>query len=473
MFTRVYFCIIIFILSNIAQGSNNTLDGFADIVDPLMPAVVNINTVKYNKTQDDIKMFNKDSLPHNHPFHEFFEHFGLRLFSDEMPSNPRAASLGSGFIISPDGEIVTNHHVILDADEITVKLNNNKEYKAKLIGSDPRTDVALLKIDATEILPFVRFGDSNKSRVGDWIIAIGNPFGLGGTVTSGIISSKARDINIISEGLIDDYIQTDASINGGNSGGPMFNIQGEVIGVNTAILTPSGTNIGIGFAIPSNIVQNIVKQLKANGKIERGKLGIKIQELTPEIAEGLGLQDVSGVIVIDVDKGTAGDQAGLKPKDIITTYDGHPIKSIRKFQIMVAETPLKKKVKIKLLRDGKELSLTAQVDSLKEALNTKDEIGKSEDSVDTDKTFTINGVKFAAVTSETGEQSVVVIANNAQNSWRGLMHKGDLIAAVNQVQIKNLESFKDEYNKTIKAAKKNIVFLIKRGQMTVYLALPL
>ncbi|MDX1924173.1 MAG: Do family serine endopeptidase [Rickettsiaceae bacterium] len=472
-FRKIVVFIILLICSSKICFASPPQEGFADIVEPLMPAVVNINTVKYAKSNQGKRPFGKENFPNGHPFNELFEHFGFQFFMDEMPSNPKATSLGSGFLISSDGEIVTNHHVIADADEISVKLNNNKEYKAKLVGSDPRTDVALLKIDSTEPLPFVRLGDSSKSRVGDWVIAIGNPFGLGGTVTSGIISSKSRDIDIISGGLIDDYIQTDASINGGNSGGPMFNLQGEVIGVNTAILTPSGANIGIGFAIPSNSVQNVVKQLKTSGKIERGRLGIKIQELTPEIAEGLELKDIEGVIVIDVDPDSAGAKSGLKSQDIITEYDGHPIKSTRKFQILVAETPVKKSVKIKILRNNKEQILNAKVESAKDPESAKDKEAELGDN--DSKSFTVNGVKFAntKVLDSDKTEGVVVVANNAQDNWKTLINKGDIVVAVNQVQIKDLSDFKSEYNKTVKSGKKNIVFLIKRGQMTVYLALPL
>ncbi|NDB83029.1 MAG: Do family serine endopeptidase [Alphaproteobacteria bacterium] len=465
--------LILLIASSFKSYAAQSPEGFADVVEPLMPAVVNINTVKYNKVKEgNRRLFPKDAFPQNHPFQEFFENFGLQFFGDEMPSNPKAVSLGSGFIVTADGEIVTNNHVIADADEINIKLNNNKEYKAKIIGRDPRTDLALLKIQTDEPLPFVRFGDSGKSRVGDWVITIGNPFGLGGTVTSGIISAKSREIDIISGGLIEDYIQTDASINGGNSGGPMFNLQGEVIGVNTAILAPSGTNIGIGFAIPSNRVQTIIKQLKANGKVERGKLGITIQELTPEIAEGLGLQNIEGVIILEVDKGSAGDLAGLKPQDIIIGYEDQPIKSRLKFCIMVAETPINKKVKIKLLRQGKQMTVTSSVDSIKE-VSAADEKSDDAEGANTEDLFTLNGVHFANAPSDSVKNGgVMVISHDAKSSWRGLVQKGDIITAINQVPVANLSQFKDEYNKIVKSKKKNIVFLIQRGRVNVYLALP-
>lgn len=243
---------------------------FADIVEPLIPAVVNVYTVQYNQKSEDSHKKSFESFPFDH-LNEFLNHFNLPFNFDEMYSNPKSVPLGSGFIIDPAGFIVTNHHVVANADEIYVKLTDNRELLAKLVGSDQKTDLALLKIEVESPLPFVKFGDSGKARVGDWVIAIGNPFGrLGGIVTAGIISSKGRNID---GGIVDDFIQTDAAINNGNSGEPMFNINGEVIGVNTVMFSPSGTNIGIGFAIPSNTTKAIINQLRHNGKINRGGLG--------------------------------------------------------------------------------------------------------------------------------------------------------------------------------------------------------
>lgn len=448
---------------------------FADIVEPLMPAVVNISTVKYakKKQKKGLSRGNRD-LDH---FQELFEHFGMPNFLEEMPSNPRSTSLGSGFLISSDGEIVTNHHVIQDADEIMVKLNDNKEYKAKLIGSDQKTDIALLKIETKESLPFVKFGNSSKARVGDWIIAIGNPFGLGGTVTAGIISAKSRDIDIISGGLIDDYIQTDAAINGGNSGGPMFNIEGEVIGVNTAILTPSGTNIGIGFAIPANPVQNIVTQLKAKGKIERGKLGIRIQELTPELAEGLGAKEDKGTLIAGVDPGSAGEKAGLKAGDIIVGFNNQEIKSMRKFQIMVAETPVNKEVDIKVLRGGKEVSLKAKIEESADNKTSENPLSNKESK--SLNLYEFNKIEFSDLTSDLAEkysikdqEGVVVVSVQSETTFN-LLSKGDLIVAMNKKQIKNLEDFKAECESSKKLGMKNVAFLIKRNSMTLYVSMPI
>jgi len=470
---RKILLIVLALFTSSAFASPPT-EGFANIVEPLMPAVVNINTVKYAKKKTR-KLSPQENFQMDQ-FNELFEQFGMPFFMDEMPSNPKATSLGSGFIIDPEGFIVTNHHVIKDADEITIRLNDNKEYPAKLVGSDQKTDIAVLKITSKSPLPFVRFGDSSQSRVGDWIIAIGNPFGLGGTVTTGIISSKSRDIDIISDGLIDDYIQTDAAINGGNSGGPMFNMNGEVIGVNTAILTPSGTNIGISFAIPSNNVSNIIKQLKANGKIERGKLGIKVQDITPELADGLELKGVEGALLAGVEPEGSGAKAGLKEGDIITEYNGMPVKSVRRLLILVAETPLNKEINIKVLRDGKIITLKAFVKEMKDEVVTSKQDLESDDSY---KGYTVNGVKFVDITKQLSEslnidesEGVVVLSNNSKDAWRNLV-KGDVVKAINQVPVNKVLDFKAQYEIAKKAGKKNIVFLVKRNAMTIFLAIPL
>ncbi|MDX2049704.1 MAG: Do family serine endopeptidase [Rickettsiaceae bacterium] len=479
LFFRGLLCILFCSYVNLTRAESGPINySIADIVEPLMPAVVNINTIKYQNK----KLHRENLLPDemkNHPFGEFFEHFGFPFFMDEMPTNPKAISLGSGFIISPDGDIVTNHHVIAEADEITVRLNNNKEFKAKIIGSDPKTDIALLKITSKDALPYVKFGDSSKSRVGDLAIAIGNPFGLGGTVTSGIISSKSRDIDIISGGLIDDYIQTDAPINSGNSGGPMFNVKGEVIGVNTAILTPSGTNIGIGFAIPSKTANNIVEQLKHGGKIERSKLGIRIQELTPEISEGLGLSTQKGVIIAGVDEGGAGEKAGLRTSDIVVEYNGQEVHSVRKLQILVAETPINRSVKIKIIRDGKQKLIDAKTEELTDLTeNSNDKRKLKKNSDNSPRNLVINNVEFEDTEVQDHHNKgeikthVRVSANKSRDYWRNLQ-KGDIVSKVNQISIKNLADLKEEYDRTINQGKKHIVFLVKRESMTIYLALPL
>jgi len=455
------------------------IESFADIVEPLMPAVVNINTVKYAKGKKGANRFPFNDSPFEQ-FNELFEQFGIPFYMDEMPSNPKAMSLGSGFIVDPEGYIVTNYHVIKDADEISIKLNDNTELEAKLIGSDPRTDTALLKVKHAEPLPFVRFGESNKARVGDWIIAIGNPFGLGGTVTTGIISSKSRDIDVMANSIVDDYIQTDAAINGGNSGGPMFNLQGEVIGVNTAILAPTGTNIGIGFAIPANTVQSVVKELKAHGKINRGILGISIQEITPEIAEALGIKEVVGALVAGVNPGSAGAKAGFKTGDVIIEYNNQPVKNSRKLQILVAATPVNTETPIKIIREGKPVTLKAII--VEEAESKTKVIGKKDnEGYEEEDNANLNGINFADLTPQIREEYkipadtkgvLVLNINKAKNVWRSLA-KGDVIMAVNQQPITSFSELNKIYKEAKDAKKKNIVLLVKRNTMTIFLALPI
>ena len=271
-------------------------DSFADLAERLLPSVVNISTTQVQKKSEkggpQVPRFSEES-----PFQDFFKEF----FDRQQRDTPqrRATSLGSGFVISDSGYVVTNNHVIAEADEVTVTLHDDTKLEAKLIGRDPKTDLALLKVEPKSPLVAVPFGDSGKTRVGDWVVAIGNPFGLGGTVTAGIVSARQRDIN---SGPYDDFIQTDASINRGNSGGPMFNLKGEVIGINTAIFSPSGGSVGIGFAIPANLARPIIEQLQQYGKARRGWLGVRIQTVTDEIAQSLGLEKATGALVASLNK---------------------------------------------------------------------------------------------------------------------------------------------------------------------------
>jgi len=446
---------------------------FADIVEPLVPAVVNIYTVHNSskKLDKSPKHSFHDGFPFEH-FNELFEQFNIPFNFEEMYSNPRAVSLGSGFIIDEEGFVVTNHHVVSNADEIHVKLTDDTELLAKLVGSDPRTDLALLKVESKKKLPFVKFGDSSRSRVGDWVITIGNPFGgLGGTVTTGIISSKGRDIDVNTGNVVDDFIQTDAAINKGNSGGPMFNIKGEVIGINTAIFSPSGMNIGIGFAIPSNTAQNIIKQIKNTGKISRGRLGVMVQEVTSEIAEGLGLKDpVSGVLVVDIEPLGAGDKAGIKPGDIIVEFAGQAVKNSRKLQILVAEAPINKDLKIIVLRSGKTLELPIKISEFNK--DTKVSANKA--------SIAKNEVTFSNLTEDLKSKfsikenlECIVVTHIPKDQKNYGLHVGDLVVAVNQEPIKNVEQFVKIYESTKAAKKQNIVLLVKRQNINIFIALPL
>ena len=311
-------------LFNIQGYAKNTPQSFADLAEKLMPSVVNISTTQTIKTKSNQFPF---QFPPGSPFEDMFKEF-------ERPQERKASSLGSGFVIKKNGIVVTNNHVIANADDIVV-IVNNKEYDAKVLGADPYADVAVLQIESKETFTPVQFGDSDKARVGDWVVAIGNPFGLGGTVTSGIISARNRDINLT---RYDDFIQTDASINQGNSGGPLFNLNGQVIGINTAILSPSGTSSGIGFAIPANAASNIINQLIKFGETKRGWLGVRIQQVTKEIAEVQQLKEPNGALIAGVSEGSPAEKSGIKPGDIILEFDGKKIKTMRNLPKIVANT---------------------------------------------------------------------------------------------------------------------------------------
>ena len=333
------FFIFFYFISNIQVRAKNPPASFADLAEKLMPSVVNISTTQTIKTQTNPFPF---QFPPGSPFEEMFKEF-------QKPTERKATSLGSGFIINKNGTVVTNNHVIANADDIIVRVNN-KEYEAKVLGADPYSDVAVLKIESPKSFKTVEFGNSDKARVGDWVVAIGNPFGLGGTVTSGIISARNRDINLT---RYDDFIQTDASINQGNSGGPLFNMDGDVIGINTAIISPTGTSSGIGFAIPSNAASTIIDQLIKYGETKRGWLGVRIQQVTKEIAVAAGLNEPRGAFIGGVSEDGPAKKAGIKTGDIILEFNGEKINTMRNLPRVVANTKPNKKVSVKIWRDKK------------------------------------------------------------------------------------------------------------------------
>jgi serine protease Do len=346
----------------------------ADIAEGLQDAVVNISTTQTIKGSDEGVPGRK--VPKGSPFEKFFNDF----FDDEDNGGPphKVSSLGSGFVIDPSGLIVTNNHVIEGADEIIINFTDGTKLKVtKILGHDPKTDLALLKVEPKEPLKAVTFGDSSKMRVGDWVMAIGNPFGLGGTVTVGIVSATKRDINA---GPYDDFIQTDAAINRGNSGGPLFNMDGQVIGVNTAIISPTGGSIGIGFAVPSNSAIQVIDQLKEYGETRRGWLGVHVQNVTEEIADSLGLKHPEGALVAQVSPNSPAAAAGLKPSDVILKFDGQAIDDMRDLPKAVASTPIGKDVAVELLRSGQTVDVTVKVGRLPEQDDVEDAADQGGDS---------------------------------------------------------------------------------------------
>ena len=336
---------ILFTFPGSAVNSKTAPSSFADLAEKLMPSVVNISTTQTIKTSSNPFPF---QFPPGSPFEDMFKEF------NNKPTERKATALGSGFIIDKKGLVVTNNHVIQGADDIFVSVNGSKEYKAKVIGTDPYMDLAVLEIDSNEKFQPVSFGDSDKARVGDWVVAIGNPFGFGGTVTAGIISSRNRDIGLT---RYDDFIQTDASINQGNSGGPLFDVNGKVIGVNTAIIAPgSSGSIGIGFAIPSNPASKVIDQLIKYGETKRGWLGVRIQKVTKEIAEVEKLENPEGALVASVSEKSPADKAGIKAGDIILEFDGKKVDTMRTLPKLVAETEVGKRVIVKIWRNQKLIS---------------------------------------------------------------------------------------------------------------------
>lgn len=328
------------------------LPSFADIAAQAKPAVVNIATTQTIKTPGGSPFFGPGPFGKDNPFNDFFR----RFFPNE-PKTFKRQSLGSGFIINSQGIIVTNYHVVNQADEIVVRLEK-KEFEAQVLGSDPVTDLALLKVKSNKKLPTLTFSNSDKLRVGDWVIAIGNPFGLSQTVTAGIVSATGR---VIGQGPYDDFIQTDASINPGNSGGPLLNIKGQVVGINSAIFSRTGGNIGIGFAIPSNLARDITEKLYAHGKIVRGWLGVAIQDLNEDLAKAFGLSEMKGALVADVQIGSPADKAGLKRGDVIVSFRGKPIQSTHDLSRTVATTDPGTKATIEIIRKGKKQTLTIEI----------------------------------------------------------------------------------------------------------------
>lgn len=429
---------------------------FADIVEKLKPAVVNINTTKTIRAGGRYRTPFGDQSPFDRYFggDEFFE----RFFGDIPQREFKQKSLGSGFIISPDGYIFTNNHVVEQSEKIRVKLSDGREYDARIIGRDAKTDIALIKIKPSDSLPVVEIGDSEKLRVGDWVLAIGNPFGLEQTVTAGIVSAKGR---VIGAGPYDNFIQTDASINPGNSGGPLFNLEGKVIGINTAIVAQGQ---GIGFAIPISMAKDMLPDLKAKGKVTRGWMGISVQDITEDMAKSFKLKDINGAIVAEVFAGDPADRAGLKAGDIIVEVNGKKIKDTHELLMMIASFRVGENVRVKVLRDGQEKSFNVVVgerrDQPEVALSPKaaPDLGLSVQEL-TPEIARYLGIK------ETKGIIVVDVEPGSPADEVGIQPQ-DIILQVNRVPVSTMREYAREVAK--KTAKSSLLFQIKRGRSTFF-----
>ncbi len=463
-------------------------DSFADLAANLLPSVVNISTTQTLKSDRGREHAGPEipQFPPGSPFEEFFKDF----FDHGMPKSGRpeaqprkATSLGSGFIIDPAGYVVTNNHVIADADEITVILHDDTNLKAELVGRDTKTDIALLKVKTDKPLSAATFGDSDAARVGDWVLAIGNPFGLGGSVTAGILSARQRDIN---SGPYDDFLQTDASINRGNSGGPMFNMDGQVIGINTAIYSPSGGSIGIGFAIPSALAKAVVAELQGepDHNVHRGWLGVRIQAVTDEIAESLGLDKARGALIASVSDNGPAQSAGIQAGDVVLSFDGREVSDMRRLPRLVAETPVGRSVPVTLWRKRKEHPVQVTVGRLEEsdqqqasAQDTPKKTAKDEAGVVKTLGLTLSGItadlkeKFSLAGDSKGVV-VVDVAKDSPGAAKGV-RPGDLIMEAAQEEVKSPGEVSTKIDEAKKSGRKSILLLVERQGDLRFIALRL
>jgi len=448
-----------FLMASQAAWARSAPESFADLADSLLPAVVNVSTTQTVKT---------DSMSGNEELDDFFNEFMNR--QDREQRQRPMTSLGSGFIIDPSGYVVTNNHVIADADKITVLLHDETELQATLVGRDEKTDLALLKVEAGRPLPSTNWGDSDELRIGDWVMAIGNPFGLGGTVTAGIVSARGRQIG----GTYDDYIQTDASINRGNSGGPLFDMNGQVIGINTAIFSQTGGSVGIGFAIPSSLAKNVIAQIRQFGKPKRGWLGVRIQTVNDELAEGLHLPSTKGALVANVTEDGPADKAGIKQGDVVLRFDSKEVTASRSLPRIVAETEIDRKVEVVVWRQGKEMSFDVVVgeltDDVEQAALSQPE--NEQKTAPTEGKIANLGLSVGPINQAARQQykleesikGVIVteVDSKGPAADKGLQ-AGDVIVEIDQKAVGSRE----EIERRVKEAKKNgyrvVTLLIYRG----------
>ena len=451
-------------------------ESLAPLAEKISPSVVNITT----STTVEGRTGPQGIVPEGSPFEDFFREFQDRNNDGEGNRPRRSSALGSGFVISEDGYVVTNNHVIESADEITIEFFSGEELVAKVIGTDPKTDIALLKVEASQPLPFVSFGDSNAARVGDWVIAMGNPLGQGFSVSAGIVSARNRALS----GTYDDYIQTDAAINRGNSGGPLFNMDGEVIGVNTAILSPNGGSIGIGFSMASNVVTRVVDQLQEFGETRRGWLGVRIQDVTDDVADAMGLKKAVGALITDVPEGPA-REAGLKTGDVIKSFDGVEVVDTRGLVRQVGNSPVGATVRVTVLRDGKTQTIKVVLGRREDADGAVpaavDE--NADDGTEAEPQSTmLMGLTLMPLTDDLraelgadGDMSGLAVTDVDQTSeaFEKGLRMGDIITEAGQEQVTSIADLEARIAAAKEAGRKSLLLLVRRGGDPRFVALSL
>ncbi|WP_029009809.1 DegQ family serine endoprotease [Azospirillum halopraeferens] len=449
---------------------------FAPLVERVQPAVVTITARREATPAAERRAAPSLPFPPGSPFEEFFRRFGAPFGEPDAPQPPRGrggSAVGSGFVIDGEGHVVTNNHVIDGATAIAVTLTDGTELPATVVGRDPKTDLALLKVTGDRTLPYLAFGDSDGTRVGDWVVAVGNPFGLGGSVTTGIVSARGRHINA---GPYDDFIQTDAAINRGNSGGPMFNLAGEVIGINTAIYSPNGGSVGIGFAIPSNLARTVIAQLKESGRVERGWLGVRIQEVTPELGQALGLGEARGALLADVTADSPAARAGLRQGDVVLRFDGKPVGEVRDLSRAVAEARPDSTAEVVVSRDGREQALSVRVG----AMPGEERVAAAPDGSGDAATDTVKGLRLAALdrNARAGlglDDGVtgVVVAGLEDGAGETTLRPGDVIVRVGDRSVATPADVASTVAEAEKAGRKAVLLLINRRGTESFVALRL
>ena len=465
--------ILLFMLQVIQTSAQMMPNTFADLAEDFSPSVVNITTTTVIAGRAD--QAPRGIVPKGSPFEDFFKEFEDRRRGGGKGRGRRSSALGSGFVISADGFIVTNNHVIDGADEIEIEFFSGETLAAKVIGTDKNTDIAVLKVESDAPLPYVSFGDSDTARVGDWVVAMGNPLGQGFSVSAGIVSARNRAL----AGIYDDYIQTDAAINRGNSGGPLFNLAGKVVGVNTAILSPNGGSIGIGFSMASNVVSRVVDQLTEFGEIRRGWLGVRIQDVDEDIAESIeGLDRAAGAVVTGVPDGPAND-AGMVQSDVIITFDGHEVEDVRDLVQTVGNTEVGKAVDVVVVRDGEKVTLSVTLGLRDDAKLAK--AGDAPTTEDVPKDFEQFGMTLSNLTDEIreglglqkdAEGLVVVSVLETSEAFKKGLRSGDLITEAGQEKITSIAEFEGQVAATIEGGRKTMLLLVRRDNDPRFLALP-